>query len=214
MDSNPTAYVQTVDSAMLFIIIVSLIFLLGTMGTMIYFVFKYNRKKGVKPVDIHGNLLLETVWFVVPTILVMAMFYFGFIGYQDFKKIPDDALEINVTARMWDWDFVYDNGVNLDTLYVPMNKSVKLNMISMDVNHSFFIPAFRIKQDVIAGSEQYLVFKAVKEGGYNIACAEYCGLNHSAMYTKVIVMSEDKYNQWYEQNSPKEEQKEEIVVTK
>jgi cytochrome c oxidase subunit 2 len=201
MDSNPTAYVQTVDSVMLFIIIVSLIFLLGITATMIYFVFKYNRKKGAKPVDIHGSILLETIWFVVPTILVMAMFYYGFIGYKEFKSIPEDALQINVTARMWDWDFVYENGMNMDTLYVPVNQSVKLNMISVDVNHSFYIPAFRIKQDVIAGSEHYLVFNAEKEGSYNVACAEYCGLDHSDMYTKVVVMNQKEYEDWYNEKS-------------
>jgi cytochrome c oxidase subunit II len=210
MDSNPTAYVQTVDSVMFFIIIISLIFLLGITATMIYFVFKYNRKKGNKPVDIHGSIVLETIWFIVPTILVMAMFYYGFIGYKDFRAIPDDALEINVTARMWDWDFVYESGLNLDTLYVPKDKSIKLNMISMDVNHSFYIPAFRIKQDVIAGSNQYLVFKAEKEGSYNVACAEYCGLNHSAMYTKVVVMPEDKYEEWYNLSLPQDDKSEEV----
>jgi cytochrome c oxidase subunit 2 len=197
MDSNPTAYVQTVDSVMIFIIIVSLVFLLGITAAMIYFVFKYNRKKGVKPVDIHGSILLETIWFVIPLILVMAMFYYGFIGYKDFKNIPEGALEIEVTGRMWDWDFVYENGMNLDTLYVPVNKSVKLNMISADVNHSFFVPAFRIKQDVIAGSTHYLVFKADQIGTYNVACAEYCGLNHSDMYTKIVVLSEEEYLNWY-----------------
>lgn len=201
MDSNPTAYVQTVDSVMLFIIIVSLVFLLGITATMIYFVIKYNRKKGAKPVDIHGSILLETIWFVIPTILVMAMFYYGFIGYKDFKDVPENALEIEVTGRMWDWDFVYENGLNLDTLYVPKNTPVKLNMISADVNHSLYIPAFRIKQDVIAGSTQYLVFNAEKEGSYNIACAEYCGLQHSDMYTKVVVLSEAEYNEWYNQNT-------------
>ena len=201
MDSNPTAYVQTVDSVMLFIIIVSLVFLLGITATMIYFVIKYNRKKGAKPVDIHGSILLETIWFVIPTILVIAMFYYGFIGYKDFKDVPENALEIEVTGRMWDWDFVYENGLNLDTLYVPKNTPVKLNMISADVNHSLYIPAFRIKQDVIAGSTQYLVFNAEKEGSYNIACAEYCGLQHSDMYTKVVVLSEAEYNEWYNQNT-------------
>lgn len=197
MDSNPTTYVQTVDSVMIFIISISLIFLIGITATMIYFVFKYNRKKGVKPVDIHGSILLETIWFVIPFLLVMGMFYYGFIGYKEFKEVPEDALEIDVTARMWDWDFVYENGMNLDTLYVPQNKPIKLNMISADVNHSFFIPAFRIKMDVIAGSTHYLVFKPEEVGSYNVACAEYCGLQHSAMYTKVVVMPEDKYMAWY-----------------
>ena len=214
MESNPTAYVQTVDSVMLFIIIISLIFLLGITATMIYFVVKFNRKKGHKPVDIHGSILLETIWFIIPAALVMAMFYFGFIGYKDFRTIPDDALEINVTARMWDWDFVYENGMNLDTLYVPMNKSVKLNLISMDVNHSFYIPAFRIKQDVVGGRSNYLVFNAQKEGSYNVACAEYCGLDHSAMYTKVVVLPNDKYEEWYKQNSPELEKKVEKDLTK
>jgi cytochrome c oxidase subunit 2 len=191
---------------MLFIVVISLIFLFGIAATMVYFVFKYNRKKGVKPVDIHGSILLETIWFVVPAILVMAMFYYGFIGYKEFTTVPEDALEIDVTARMWDWDFVYDNGMNLDTLFVPVNRSIKLNMISADVNHSFFIPAFRIKMDVIAGSTHYLVFNPEKEGSYNVACAEYCGLQHSAMYTKLVVMPEEEYLAWYNSTNSESEE--------
>ena len=204
MNSDPTAYGQYVDSTMMYISLVSLTFLLGISATMVYFVFKYNRKKGVKPVDIHGSMLLETVWFVIPLILVMSMFYYGFIGYKDFRTIPKDALEINVTARMWNWDFVYANGMNLDTLYVPVNKSIKLNLISNDVNHALYIPAFRIKQDVIGGTQHYMIFKADKIGSYNIACAEYCGLDHSAMYTRVVVMPEEEYNKWYESNTKDE----------
>ncbi|MCB0730863.1 MAG: cytochrome c oxidase subunit II [Ignavibacteriae bacterium] len=212
MNSNPTSYVQTVDSVMILIFSISLIFLLGVTATMVYFVFKYNRKKGHKPVDIHGSIVLEITWFVIPFILVMAMFYYGFIGYKEFKFVPDDALQIDVTGRMWNWDFVYENGLNLDTLYVPVNKTVKLNMTSADVNHSLYIPAFRIKQDVIAGSSHYLVFKPEQTGNYNIACAEYCGLNHSAMYTKVVVMNENDYEEWYNKNSANENKQTEIVV--
>lgn len=211
MDSNPTPYVQTVDSVMIFIIAVSLVFLIGITASMIYFVFKYNRKKGVKPVDIHGSVLLETIWFVVPAILVMAMFYFGYIGYKEFKEIPEDALQINVTGRMWDWDFVYENGINSDTLYVPLNRSIKLDMISADVNHSFYVPAFRIKQDVIAGSTHFLVFKPEIVGSYNVACAEYCGLQHSAMYTKIVVMPEEDYLKWYNSNSSEMDQRAKII---
>lgn len=194
MNSNPTEYANYVDSTMIYVISIGAIFLIGITATMIYFVFKYHRKKGHKPVDIHGSVLLETIWFVIPTILVLSMFYFGFIGYENFKKIPKDALEINVHAKMWNWDFIYDNGLNLDTLYVPINKSIKLNLTSNDVNHSLYIPALRIKQDLIGGKMNYLVFKPVKLGSYNIACAEYCGLGHSAMYTKLVVLTQDQYD--------------------
>lgn len=206
MNSNPTSYVQTVDSVMIFIISVSVVLLLGITATMIYFVFKFNRKKGNKPVDIHGSLLLETIWFVIPLILVMSMFYYGFIGFKELKAIPGDTFEVNVTARMWNWEFNYENGKKTDSLYVPIGKTIKLNMISADVNHSFYVPAFRIKQDVIGGTIKNLIFKPEKEGKYNVACAEYCGLKHSMMYTKVIVMSEEKFNDWYSQNISEEKQ--------
>ena len=206
MNSNPTSYVQTVDSVMIFIISVSVVLLLSITATMIYFVFKFNRKKGHKPVDIHGSIILETIWFVIPLILAMTMFYYGFIGFKELKTIPEDTFEVNVTARMWNWEFNYANGKKTDSLYVPIGKTIKLNMISADVNHSFYIPAFRIKQDVIGGTIKNLIFKPEKEGKYNVACAEYCGLRHSMMYTKVIVMSEEKFNEWYSHSIIEEKQ--------
>ena len=206
MNSNPTSYVQTVDSVMIFIISVSVVLLLSITATMIYFVFKFNRKKGHKPVDIHGSLILETIWFVIPLILAMTMFYYGFIGFKELKTIPEDTFEVNVTARMWNWEFNYENGKKTDSLYVPIGKTIKLNMISADVNHSFYVPAFRIKQDVIGGTTKNLIFKPEKEGKYNVACAEYCGLRHSMMYTKVIVMSEEKFNEWYSHSIIEEKQ--------
>ena len=203
MNSNPSSYANYVDSTMLYLFIIGFIFLFGITITMIYFVFKYNRKKGHKPVDIHGSILLETVWFIIPLLLAMSMFYYGFIGFKKFREVPKDAMQINVTARMWNWDFVYENGLNLDTLYIPKNKSIKLNLKSNDVNNALFIPAFRIKQDVIGGKQNYMVLKADKEGSYNIACAEYCGLDHSGMYTKLIVLNENDFNKWYEEQKSK-----------
>lgn len=203
MNSSPSAYAQYVDSTMTYVVTIGAIFLIGITATMIYFVFKYNRKKGHKPVDIHGSILLETVWFIIPLLLAMSMFYYGFIGFKKFREVPKDAMQINVTARMWNWDFVYENGLNLDTLYIPKNKSIKLNLKSNDVNHALFIPAFRIKQDVIGGKQNYMVLKADKEGSYNIACAEYCGLDHSGMYTKLIVLNENDFNKWYEEQKSK-----------
>ena len=116
MSPTPTAHVENVDFVMLLIVGISVILLLGITATMIYFVFKYNRKKGHQPVDIHGSVLLETIWIVVPTILVLGMFYYGYTGYEEIRNIPKDALEIKVTARMWSWEFEYANGKKFDSI--------------------------------------------------------------------------------------------------
>ncbi len=201
MFEGPTGHVETVDLVMLYIVGISVILLLGITAVMVYFVFKYHRKHGHKPKDIHGSILLETIWIAIPTVLVLSMFYFGYIGYEELRNIPDDAMKIDVTARMWEWDFNYDNGKQTDTLFVPLGQPVKLLMKSVDVNHSLYIPAFRIKEDVIAGKETFLGFTADRVGDFDIACAEYCGLNHSMMYTKVIVMPNDEFASWYNDES-------------
>lgn len=197
MFPGPTSHVETVDSVFLYIVGISVILLLGVTAAMIYFVFKYHRKKGHKPKDIHGSILLETIWIVIPTILVLSMFYYGYIGFEEMRTFPDDAREIKVVARMWEWEFNYENGKKTDTLYVPLGETIKLSMESLDVNHSFYIPAFRVKEDVIAGKINYLGFKPEKVGDYDIACAEYCGLNHSMMYSKVVVMPQNEFEAWY-----------------
>lgn len=196
MFSGPTSHTQTVDMVMLYITGISVLLLLGITAVMIYFVFKYHRKKGHKPVDIHGNILLEIIWIAIPTVLVLSMFYYGYMGFAEMRKIPDDAMVVKVTARMWSWQFDYANGKMSDTLYVPVNQSIKLEMESADVNHSLYIPAFRIKEDVIAGRMNYLVFKAEEAGQYDIACAEFCGLKHSMMYTAVVALPQEKFDEW------------------
>ena len=196
MGSSATQYVDTVDSVMLFIVGISVVLLVGITAVMIYFVFKYNRKKGHKPQDIHGNWKLETVMIAVPTVLVLAMFFYSYSGYEELRNVPDDAMEVQVTARMWNWHFTYDNGKQADTLYVPVKQPIVLKMQSLDVNHSFFVPAFRVKEDVIAGKVNTLYFTPEVTGDYDIACAEYCGLNHSMMYSKVIVMEKNTFEAW------------------
>ena len=201
MLAQVTSHADAVDSVMIYIVGISIFFLIGISLTMVFFVFKYHRKKNIKPKDIHGNVLLETIWIVIPTIIALTMFYYGFQGYNIGRAIPEDAYYIDVVAKTWDWDFKYDNGINSDTLYVPVNRTIVLQMESLDVNHSLFVPAFRIKQDVIAGKVNQLIFKAENVGSYDIACAEYCGLNHSAMYTMVVVLAENDFNIWLSTNS-------------
>ena len=201
MGIAPTTHAESVDFVMLYIVAVSVVLLLGITATMIYFVFKYNRKKGHAPVDIPGNIWLEIVWIVIPTLLVLSMFYFGYTSFRETREIPENPYTVKVTARMWQFSFEYKNGKKADTLYVPVNRGIDLEMQSMDVNHAFYIPAFRIKEDIIHGKATHLYFTPKEIGDYDVACAEYCGLNHSAMYTMVKVLNENDFNKWLERPS-------------
>jgi cytochrome c oxidase subunit 2 len=189
-------YIHQVDSVFLFIVIVSVVILVGVTVTMIYFVIKYNRKKHPKAENIEGNLTLEIAWITIPTLLVLAMFYFGFSTFKILRQVPKDALTIHVQGQMWKWSFKYDNGKRYDTLYVPVGKTIKLLLTSVDVNHAFYIPAYRIKEDVVPGRENYLVFTPDKVGSYDIACAEYCGMKHSYMYNKIHVIPQQDFIKW------------------
>jgi cytochrome c oxidase subunit II len=196
MKEGISKYINQVDSVFLFIVIISLVILIGVTITMIYFVFKYNRKKNKKAENIEGNLALEITWITIPTLLALAMFYYGFSTFKTLREVPKDAMTIHVQAQMWKWSFRYENGKRYDTLYVPVGKPIKLLLKSIDVDHSFYIPSFRIKEDVIPGKENYLSFTPDKIGVYDIACAEYCGLRHSYMYNKIHVIPKEEFDKW------------------
>ena len=196
MFNGASSFSHDVDAVFLFTLIVSIFFLVLITGLMIYFVIKYNRKRNPKATNVHGNMGLEIAWTIIPTILVLIMFWYGWVGYSDMSEAPKDALTINVTAQMWKWGFKYENGKTADSLYVPVNKAIKLNLTSLDVNHAFYIPAFRIKKDVYPNQSRMVWFKSDEVGKYDIACAEYCGLNHSYMYNKINVLSEKDFNEW------------------
>lgn len=191
-------YARDVDNVMLYIIGISVLLLLIVTSAMIYFVFRYNRKKHPKAENIEGNTTIEIIWLVIPVLLVLSMFYYSFVTYSESRKVPPNAFEIKVKARMWAWEFAYPNGKVTDTLFVPNGKPIKFTITSADVNHSFYIPAFRIKEDAVPGRENYMVITANKVGVYDIACAEYCGMNHSLMYSKVYVVPENEFQSWYD----------------
>jgi len=201
MLSNASNFIKEVDGVFLFILGVSVLLLILITFLMIYFVIKYNRSKNTRPKNIKGNTTLEIIWTVIPTILVVGMFYYGWYGYKKMTAAPKDSFEINVVARMWQWEFNYLNGRKTDTLVVPINKPIKLNLKSIDVNHSFFIPAFRIKRDAIPNKDNYLWFIAEETGVYDIACAEYCGLRHSYMYSKLYAVHQNEFDEWYKGKS-------------
>jgi cytochrome c oxidase subunit 2 len=214
MFSGPSNFVESVDTAFWVVMIISVFFLILITFMMVFFVIKYNKKRNKKAVNIHGNVPLEIAWTVIPTILVMVMFWFGWVGYKKMSDIPKDAMEINVTAQMWKWSFTYHNDVQSDTLYVPVNTDISLKLHSLDVNHAFFVPAFRLKKDVIPNRENMAWFNANEVGSYDILCAEYCGLNHSSMYSKVVVLPVQNFNYWLNNMAKLKEAQEKSPGTK
>ena len=188
-----------VNNVFLVILAICVTLLLFITFLLVFFVIKYNSKRNVKPVNIKGNVPLEIIWTVVPIFLVLGIFYYGWVVYRTMRDVPKDAMNVNVTARMWSWSFKYENGVQTDTLYIPVAKPVKISLNALDVTHSFYVPAFRVKQDAVPGMETYLWFQPQVLGSYDVLCAEYCGERHSYMMSKVVVMNENDFNEWYSQ---------------
>lgn len=192
---NPTA--QAVDNVLIYIFGFSLLLLLGITVTTIFFIIKYRRSKYPEPTsDAHGSWWLETIWTVLPTLIVLTMFWYGWTNYIGLTKIPDDAMEVTATGRMWSWQFEYPDGRKTSKLYVPTGKPVRVKLRSVDVLHSFFVPAFRIKKDSVPGMDTYVWFQATEPGSYDIFCAEYCGVGHADMITSVEALSDEDYAQW------------------
>ncbi|MCX7907970.1 MAG: cytochrome c oxidase subunit II [Ignavibacteria bacterium] len=196
MFQTATNYAQKVDYVMLYIIGISFILLLIITISMIYFVIKYNRKKHPIASQIEGNKTIEIIWIVVPVVLVLTMFFYSYGVFKEARIVPPGALNVKVEAKMWAWKFYYENGKVTDTLFIPAGKPVKFTIVATDVNHSFYIPAFRIKEDAVPGRENYMVVHPKEIGSFDIACAEYCGMNHSIMYTKVYVVPEKEFSEW------------------
>jgi cytochrome c oxidase subunit II len=190
-------YVSTFNTAFYFIAGISLILLIGLTLTMLYFVFRYNKRKNRNAVQNEGNTYLEITWTVVPVILALFMFYFGWEGWKPMSKPPANAMNITATARMWSFSFLYQNGKESPDLIVPVNSPVKINLVSLDVIHSLFIPAYRIKSDIVPGRVKFMWFIPETEGDYDLYCAEYCGLRHSYMKSMVKVLPKEKFTAWY-----------------
>lgn len=196
MKTGASTFAQGVDLSLYIISGISIFFLVGITFVMIYFVIRYRKTRNPKATNIEGNNTLEVVWTVIPTILVLLMFYFGWMGYKPMREVPENAIEVTVYGQMWKFSFEYSNGKQTDSLVVPINKPVKLNLVSRDVNHSFYIPSFRIKEDLIPGKDNYMWFESDKNGRYDVMCAEYCGQLHSAMLTSVTVTDDVSYEKW------------------
>lgn len=192
---------EAVDPVFVFIFSACLLLLVGITATMIWFVIRYHRSRAPQPTSqVESNLWLEIIWTVLPIILVMAMFYYGWAGYLALRHVPEGALPITATARMWSWSFSYANGRTSSKLYVPVGKPVLVNLVSLDLLHGFFLPAFRVKRDVVPGMKNHAWFVADKAGSYDLFCSQYCGSGHSAMITTVEALPEAEFNAWLQQN--------------
>jgi cytochrome c oxidase subunit II len=202
MFSGASNFVESVDNAFLLIFGISIFFLVGLTFLMIFFIFKYGRKRHPKPVQIKEDIRLEIAWIVIPFILVMIMFYYGYTAFKPMREVPEGAMEVKVTGRMWDWTFEYENGKITKELYLPVDKPVKLLLYSPDVIHSFYIPAFRVKEDMVPGVENYMWFTPNIEGDYEILCAEYCGMQHSFMVSKAVIVPDSVFAVWLEEKTP------------
>ncbi len=196
MIADASNFVQSVDSTFIFIVAVCVFFLVLITVLMITFVVKYNKKKNKKAVNIHGSIPLEITWTVVPTLLVLVMFWMGWTGYKQMTDAPKNSMVVDVYAQMWSWSYKYANGVESDTLYVPLDQPVKVLLHSRDVDHSFYVPAFKMKKDVIPNRTNTAWFNPERLGTYEVMCAEYCGLRHSYMYSAVVVMPHKDFDAW------------------
>ncbi len=195
---------RDVDMLYLFLIGVSMFFTILIGGLIIYFVIRYRRRSDAdRPAPLHGNKLLEVVWTTIPLVLVMIMFFWGAaVFYKQFRP-PADAMEILVTGKQWMWKMQHPSGRSeINDLHVPLGRPVKLTMTSEDVIHSFYIPAFRAKMDVVPGRYTSLWFEPTKEGSFHLFCAEYCGAEHSLMKGWVHVLPEDEYEEWARGEDP------------
>lgn len=189
--------VQGVDLTFWYILGISMVLLIGITVVMVWFVIKYRRSKHPVASDIRDNYLLEIIWTVVPTLIALSMFYVGWQSYLGLRTVPKGAMDIEVIAQQYSWIFVYQNDKESENeLVVPVGKAIKLNISSVDVIHSFFLPAFRIKVDAVKGMPTYAWFFADKVGEYDIQCTEYCGVSHSAMVGKLRIVAEEEYLAW------------------
>jgi cytochrome c oxidase subunit 2 len=165
---------------------------------VVAFVWKYRHRPGnerPQPSSAHNDTL-ELTWTIIPTIICVFLFLFGWREYIKLVTPPQHALEIQVKAWKWGWEFTHPNGVKDENLFVPVDTNVRMVMTSNDVLHSFFIPVFRTKQDVVPRRYSFVWFHATKPGVYRIYCAEYCGTDHSQMKRKVIVLPPGEYEKY------------------
>ncbi len=197
-----STFAWQVDYLYIYLIIVSVAFTIPIVAAIFFFAIKYREKeKFATPEEMHGSIMLETVWSIIPFVISMTIFLGGAIVFYNQFRIPDDAMEVYVVGKQWMWKLQHETGQReINELHVPVGRNVKLTMTTEDVLHDFSIPAFRTKADVVPGRYTYIWFNATKPGKYHLFCAEYCGLNHSGMGGFIYVMEQRDFDNWQSGN--------------
>ena len=188
----------SVDSFFAALIIVAVFFSVLIGVSIFYLSFRYRRREGNQVGQlVEGSKALEIIWMVIPFLIAMFLFGWGAKLYVTMRRSPSDSLEIYVVGKQWMWKIQHSDGRReFNELHVPVNRDVELTMISEDVIHDFFVPAFRVKMDVLPGRYTTLWFRATKTGTYHLFCSQYCGTNHSFMGGWVVVMEPSEYQAW------------------
>jgi cytochrome c oxidase subunit 2 len=188
----------SVDALYFFLLAVSGVMSILIFAFIFYFAVRYRERPQHRiATAIEGNLRLEIVWTIFPLVVAMIMFVWGAAVFIGNSRVPDGALEIHVVGKQWMWKVQHPDGRReINELHVPIGQPIRLIMASEDVIHSFFIPAFRVKQDVIPGRYTTMWFEATRAGRYHLFCAEYCGTQHSGMVGSVVVLEPREYEQW------------------
>ena len=186
-----------VDALYIFLLIVCGLMTLLIFITLIYFAARYRARKGVMAEQIEGSVPLELTWSIIPLGVFMVIFLWGAVVFFKSRTPPRDATEVYVVAKQWMWKLEHAEGQReINELHVPVGRDVKLIMTSQDVIHSFFVPAFRMKQDVLPGRYTMAWFRATKPGTYHLFCSQYCGTQHSGMIGSIVVMEPAQYEAW------------------
>jgi cytochrome c oxidase subunit 2 len=198
-----STFAEHVDYLYFYLILISVFFTVLIVAGIFYFVVRYReREKFENGAEIHGSMMLETTWSIIPFVISMTIFLGGAIVYYNQYRPPKDAMEIYVVGKQWMWKIQHASGQReINELHVPVGHKIKLTMTTEDVLHDFSIPAFRTKMDVVPGRYTSLWFEATKAGKYHLFCAEYCGLNHSGMGGWVYVMEQRDFDNWLSGNT-------------
>ena len=187
----------TVDALFIFLTLLSVVMTVAIFATVLFFATKYRRRAGVEAEQIEGSTILELAWSIIPMGIFIVIFVWGAVIVFEERTPPMASTEVYVVAKQWMWKLEHAEGPReINALHVPVGRDIKLIMTSQDVIHDFFVPAFRMKQDVVPGRYTTEWFRATKTGTYHLFCAEYCGTSHSGMIGDIVVMEPAAYDAW------------------